>query len=287
MNNLLTFDTAQLGYYFLILLSSFVTLMIVGRNLKSLVPHSFEFNRRYFGLGLSIALLTSIVLINWQTTDRKERYVVEEISSEPEIFVMPRLRWPQPEVKPPPPPEPKLKIPKKLPQVFRLKVVDDPAQVTTAATPEPAEVDLPAPVIDKAPPPMPEPILVPDPDETPLLMADQMPRFPGCEDMEGDTKEKEKCATENLLRYIYAELAYPVSAKQNRIQGTAVLRFVVEKDGSIGEIEIMRDPGMGCGAAVQKVIESMNNMPEGWTPGKQRGRPVRVIFTLPVKFHLN
>ena len=66
----------------------------------------------------------------------------------------------------------------------------------------------------------------------------------------------------------------------------AVLQFVVGKDGSVKDIKVVRDPGAGCGDAAEKVVRGMNNLPQKWTPGKQRGRAVKVLYTLPVKFKL-
>jgi len=65
-----------------------------------------------------------------------------------------------------------------------------------------------------------------------------------------------------------------------------VIQFVVEKDGSVAETRVVRDIGAGCGTAALKVVDAMNNMPQKWTPGKQRGRPVKVLYTLPVRFKL-
>ena len=65
-----------------------------------------------------------------------------------------------------------------------------------------------------------------------------------------------------------------------------VVRFVVEKDGSITDAQVVRDIGAGCGDEAMRVVSMMNGMGEKWTPGKQRGRPVRVQFNLPVKFQL-
>ena len=113
-----------------------------------------------------------------------------------------------------------------------------------------------------------------------------MPRFPGCEDAGGTDKEKEECAKEKMLQYIYKNLKYPAIARENGVEGMAVLQFVVKEDGSVSDINIVRDPGAGCGDAAHKVVTGMNNLPQKWTPGKQRGRPVKVLYTLPVRFRL-
>jgi len=109
-----------------------------------------------------------------------------------------------------------------------------------------------------------------------------MPMFPGCEDDRSSKEEIRECATMKMLEYIYAHVRYPEIAKENGIQGTAVIRFVVEKDGRITNAEIVRNPGAMTGEAALSVVKSFPK----WIPGKQREVPVRVQFNLPVKFKL-
>jgi protein TonB len=123
-------------------------------------------------------------------------------------------------------------------------------------------------------------------EEEIFKVVEQMPRFPGCEDMSGSDKDKENCAKEKMLQYIYKNLKYPAIARENGVEGMAVIQFVVEKDGSVAGAKIVRDPGAGTGTAALKIVEAMNSMGSKWTPGKQRGRPVKVQYTLPVKFKL-
>ena len=115
----------------------------------------------------------------------------------------------------------------------------------------------------------------------------QMPRFPGCEDIAGDNKAKEECAKGKLMEYIYKVAKYPAIARENGIEGSAVVQFTVGKNGEIEDITIVRDPGAGLGEAAKTVIESMNTMSKRWTPGKQRGVPVKVQYTVPLKFKLS
>jgi protein TonB len=112
-----------------------------------------------------------------------------------------------------------------------------------------------------------------------------MPRFPGCEDKPSKA-EREACSREALLTFIYSNIKYPSIARENGLTGTVVASFVVEKDGRINNIEIIRDIGGGCGEEVLRVIKLMNTMPERWIPGKQTGKSVRVQFNLPVRFVL-
>lgn len=136
----------------------------------------------------------------------------------------------------------------------------------------------------RADPPPPPPHKV-ETAET-FKVVEEMPRFPGCEKMSGTGQEKKKCSDGKMLEYIYKNIKYPGEARENGIEGMAVIKFIVEKDGSIEEAEISRNPGGGIGEEALRVIKSMNNMPEKWTPGLQRGCPVRVLYTIPVKFKL-
>jgi protein TonB len=117
-------------------------------------------------------------------------------------------------------------------------------------------------------------------------VVEQMPRFPGCENIEAVNNEREHCAKEKMLEYIYTNIRYPEAAKNDSIEGMCVVQFVVEADGSIGDTKLVRDIGGGCGEEAVRVVNTMNAMEEKWIPGKQRGKPVSVIFTLPVKYKL-
>jgi periplasmic protein TonB len=95
---------------------------------------------------------------------------------------------------------------------------------------------------------------------------DEMPGYPG-----GD---------EARIKFIQSKLVYPEAAKKAGIQGKVFVTFVVEKDGSITNARILRGIGGGCD---EEVIRMVNSMPK-WSPGKLRGKPVRVQFNLPVNF---
>lgn len=105
--------------------------------------------------------------------------------------------------------------------------------------------------------------------DTPLTVVDQMPQFPGGE--------------REMLRFIKNNLRYPVSAQENNIQGTVLINFVVDKEGNITNIKIIKSIGYGCDEESKRVMEKMPR----WTPGKQRGQPVLVSFTMPIRFVLN
>jgi len=119
-------------------------------------------------------------------------------------------------------------------------------------------------------------------DDGPFTIVQDMPRFPGCEDIEGTQDEKKRCAEQKMLEFIYRNITYPTVARENGIEGMVVVSFVVETDGSLSDIMILRDLGGGCGKESVRVVSEMPN----WIPGKDKGEPVRVQFNLPVRFKL-
>lgn len=128
----------------------------------------------------------------------------------------------------------------------------------------------------------------PEPDALDSIyqLAHESPRFPGCEDLQGDITDKQKCAEEKLLKYLYGKLKYPEYALEHNIEGRCVVSFIVEKDGSITQARIVKDIGGGCGEEAVRVVQSMNEMSQQWLPGRQDGKPVRVRFNLPIKFQI-
>lgn len=131
------------------------------------------------------------------------------------------------------------------------------------------------------PPPPPEPVV-----EEIFKVVEEMPRFPGCENSGGTKQEKKACADKKMLEFIYKHIKYPTMAVENGVDGTVVIQFVVDKDGSITDAKIARDIGATCGAEALRVVNLMNQEGYRWIPGKIRGRPVKVQFNLPVKFKL-
>ncbi len=112
---------------------------------------------------------------------------------------------------------------------------------------------------------------------------DEMPRYPGCEDIE-DKKEQQDCSNKNLLTFIYTNVKYPKAAQKAGTEGMTVVSFVVGKDGQLRDFKIVRDLENGCGEAALKAITMMEATK--WIPGKKDGKNVSVLFNLPVKFKL-
>ena len=120
------------------------------------------------------------------------------------------------------------------------------------------------------------------PNESVYKVVEEMPRFPGCESQKIDLDKKTKCSQEKMLQYIYENLKYPGLARENGIEGTVVVQYKIGKDGKIYDVVVTRDIGQGCGEEAARIVRSMPN----WIPGMQRGKPVAVLFTLPIKFML-
>lgn len=234
---------------------------------------------RHSGTFLKFSLLTSLLVVllafNW-TTFEEQVFIPEGALDMAEDIEIEPPRTAEPPPPPPPPPPPVIEeVPEEL-----IEDEDQPEFVDQSLDKE-EKVVAPPP---SAPPPPPPPPPPPKEEEI-FVIAEDMPRFPGCEN-ESSKKEKEACAQKKMLEFIYANIKYPPIARENGVEGTAVVTFVVEKDGTVKSAKVVREIGAGCGEEALRVVELMNNKGIKWVPGKQRGKPVRVQFNLPVKFKL-
>ncbi|MFT4664794.1 MAG: bla regulator protein BlaR1 [Gammaproteobacteria bacterium] len=123
-------------------------------------------------------------------------------------------------------------------------------------------------------------------EEDIFTVVEDMPRFPGCEEV-ADMEERKECSRQKMLQFIYMNVKYPKEAQDAGAEGMVVVRFVINKKGEVMNPEILRSKGHGLDEAVLDVVEKMNEMEEQWIPGKQRGKQVNVKFNLPVKFKLD
>ena len=106
-------------------------------------------------------------------------------------------------------------------------------------------------------------------NDTVFQIVEQMPEFPG--------------GVEALMKYISDNVKYPQEAKDKNISGRVVLGFVIEKDGSVNEVKVLRGIGGGCDDEAVRVIKTMPK----WKPGRQKGEPVRVFYQIPINFKLD
>ena len=123
-------------------------------------------------------------------------------------------------------------------------------------------------------------------DTTVFDIVDEMPRFPACEKLDTTIEFKSKCAQQQLLKFVNTYVVYPMEARTLGAEGMVVIKFVVEKDGSISSPKIVKDVDGGCGNEVLRVVNEMNRGGIKWIPGKKDGKVVRSRFTLPIRFKL-
>jgi len=239
----------------------------------------FKWSNTFLRIGMMMALTFVVLAFNYTTFDNTKLLIECDLNNDDIEIEIPRTLLDPPKPPPPPPPPPVvIEIPEDI-------IEDEPTFLDQ-------EIDVQEEVIAPPPPPKaeaaPKPIIAlpPDPveDSPPLMFVEQMPRFPGCK--EGDKKAKDACAQNKMLKFLYSKINYPALARENGVAGNAVIRFVVEKDGSLSEMQIVRDPGAGLGKEALRVVNLMANRREKWEPGRQNAVPVRVQFNLPIKFVL-
>ncbi len=112
-----------------------------------------------------------------------------------------------------------------------------------------------------------------NPDMTPdkngvYQIVEEMPKFPGGEDA--------------LMDYVSKNVVYPKEAQEKGISGRVFVGFIVEKDGSVSDVKVLRGIGGGCDEEAVRVISGLPK----WKPGKQEGKPVRVSYQMPINFKL-
>lgn len=237
-------------------------------------------NRSIF-LKIGFIFSISLVLLAFNYSVMPESsmtFAEEDYTLDKEIEII-RTNQEPPKAPPPPAPipsDPILAPTPPMPEPIIDPILKIPEPIGLLPNPPPGDGSQ---VVPPKPLPLPE---APPAEKGPWIMVEVMPRFSGCEDIDGKRADKEICATKALLEFMRDNIDYPSTAKEVGIEGTVVVRFIVEKDGSISNTEIIRDIGGGCGREAIRVVKLMPD----WIPGMQQGRKVRVQFNLPVRFQL-
>ena len=210
----------------------------------------------YIMMGLVLGVSLLFFAFEWSTKTSKldENVLVQDVLAEEEIEITRRDPTPPP---PPPPPEPETPeiievVEEKVETKLEIQVEDDQSQRQMQAY---------------VPPPPPKPKQEEVTEEI-FVVVENQPEFPG-----GNTA---------MMKFLSDNIKYPVIAQENSIQGRVICNFVVERDGSITDVQVVRgvDPSLD-----REAVRVIQQMPR-WKPGKQRGQAVRVRFTLPVVFRL-
>ena len=219
----------------------------------------------YFVIGLSLILLISWQAIEWKTYDKSlygyEALNVEDDDDE-EIPITEQIKTPPP---PPPPPPPAPEI---------IEVVEDEEEVeeTVIESTETNEDEI----IEVEEVEIEEEF---DDVDVPFAVIEDVPIFPGCEKVK--KSERRNCFQDRMNKHIRKNFRYPEIAQEMGIQGRVYVNFIISKDGSITNIR-MRGPDKNLEKEAERIIAKLPTM----IPGKQRGRAVRVPFSIPITFRL-
>ena len=216
----------------------------------------------YFIIGLASVLFISWQAIEWKTYD-KSGYGYEALNvdddDDEEVPITEQIKVPPPP--PPPPPAPEV-----------IEVVEDEEEVEETVI-ESTETDQEE-IVEVV-----EVVEEFDDIDVPFAVIEDVPIFPGCE---GVSKSKRRdCFQEKMNKHIVKNFRYPDIAQEMGIQGRVYVNFIISKDGSISNIR-MRGPDKNLEKEAKRIISKLPKM----TPGKQRGRPVRVPFSIPITFRL-
>ncbi len=206
----------------------------------------------FFLIGLVFSLLLAYFAINIKSYEKqKVTLMQQQVENTPEEMVP----ITEQKVKPPPPPPPKT--------VTQIKIVSNDVKID-----DNVDIDVGANMNTKVEEYTP-PVQEEDVQQQPVfVVVEQMPHFPGGE--------------KALMKYLATHIKYPALAKESGIQGRVFINFVVEPNGKIDHVKVLRGIGGGCDEEAVRVVEGMPR----WVPGRQRGKPVRVSFNLPIKFTL-
>ena len=218
----------------------------------------------YFAIGLALVLLISWQAIEWKTYEKTgygyESLNVEDDDDE-EVPITEQIKTPPPP--PPPPPAPEV-----------IEVVED-------------EEDVEETVIESTETDQEEIVEVEDIEveddfddvDVPFAVIEDVPIYPGCERV--PKSERRSCFQEKINKHIRKNFRYPEIAQEMGIQGRVYVQFVIAKDGAITSVR-MRGPDKNIEKEAARIISKLPKM----TPGKQRGRAVRVPFSIPITFRL-
>ena len=215
----------------------------------------------YFAIGLFLVLFISwraIEFKNWD--DDGYGYIALDVDADDdeEIPITEQIKTPPP---PPPPPAPEI-----------IEVVEDEEEIEETII-ESTETDQEEIV---------EEVEVVEEDldlDVPFAIIEDVPLYPGCERV--PKSQRRDCFQKEIQKHINKNFRYPEIAQEMGIQGRVFVQFTIQKDGSISGIRT-RGPDKNLEKEANRIISKLPRM----TPGKQRGRAVRVPFSIPITFKL-
>ena len=208
----------------------------------------------FMQIGMIISLLVAWLAFEHKSYDKREidaSLLNREIAVDEDMVEITKQEEPKPQP---------VEVPQ---QTTQLEIVDD--DVETQDIEINAEVEQNEVIEEYVPVEVEEEEVV---EQEIFQIVEEMPSFPGGE--------------AELLKYVATHIKYPQIARETGIQGRVFVGFVVEPDGSISNVKLLRGIGGGCDEEAMRVIKSLPK----WKPGKQRGKAVRVSYQIPVFFKL-
>jgi len=219
-----------------------------------------------FLMGLVVGLAILFVGFEWSAKELKisENERIADILAEEEIDITTQQQEEAPPPPPPPPPQ------QQEVQAEVLTIVEDNVDVGNQTLMSTEDSQREAQTQTYVAPTVVAAVVVEEemPEQHIFEIVEDMPEFPG--------------GMGACLAFLGNNIKYPVVAQENGISGRVVVAFVVNQDGSIVDIEIMRSIDPSLDKEAMRVVATMPK----WTPGRQRGKPVRVKFNVPVTFRL-
>lgn len=211
----------------------------------------------FFEVGLALALAILLFAFEWKSSSEEvsQFQTVAEEQIEEEIIPITQQM-----LKPPPPPPAAPKLSDLLNIVEDESSIDEELEIEDADD-ESDNRDVPD-VTDFGPYDGED-----TGDEDVFMVVEDMPQFPGG----------------SVTKWINKNVKYPPLAQENGIQGKVFIKFVIEKDGSVTDVQVARGVDASLDKEAVRVIKAMPK----WKPGKQRGKAVRVSYTLPINFQLS
>ena len=205
----------------------------------------------FMQIGLATSLLLVLIAFEYRTYEKSASSfgdITLEADWEEEIENTFR------EQKPPPPPPPPPEI---------IEIVENEEEIEEVEI-EDTESDEDTEIIEEE-----------ETTDEVFMIVEDMPRFKGCSD--------DACTQGEIMKYIARNTKYPAIAKENGITGRVFVSFVVDKSGSVTSVKVLRGVDKYLDAEALRVVKSMPK----FSPGKQRGKPVKVQYNVPISYRLN
>jgi protein TonB len=212
----------------------------------------------HFQIGLTLSLSLCLVAFEWKTYDKPivSSYVVKESSNEDAMMIPITIQ------------KPKLSKPQEIINPTKIEVVDNNTLISNEVVfTEPTDTITVESVTSNLN--TSESLLVETVEDEPFIVVEKSAEFEG--------------GLKGFYTYLSKNIKYPRIAQRTETEGNVIVSFVIERDGSLSNIQVLRGIGSGCD---EEAIRVLQNCP-AWTPAAQRGKPVRQRMALPIRFVLN